>query len=270
VKADWIPNIFRRRAVYNDLADEIQLHIQERTEQLVREGMSAQDAAREARRAFGNRTLVEERSREVWQWPVLESTWSEVRFALRQMRRSPGFTITAMLTLALAIGANAVVFGILNRILIRPLDVPNAKSLYAFETEESQVGHQSYPDYLDFRARNRSFEDLAAFSITEAVLDPGANPSRIFAYETSGNYFDLLGLEPYLGRFFHSNDERGPNSAPYVVLTYSYWHSHFQDDRNMVGRVVLVNRHPFTVIGVAPPGFEGTLLSFLPIALCRL
>jgi predicted permease len=261
---NWIPKIFRRRALYDDLCEEIQLHIEERAEQLIGEGMGAEEAAREARKAFGNRTLLEERSREVWQWPILESIWGDVRFALRQMRRSPGFTITAMLTLALAIGANAVVFGVLNRIVIRPLDVPDARSLYAFETAESQIGHQSYPDYLDFRARNHSFEDLAAFSISEAVLDPGANPSRIFAYETSGNYFDVLALQPFLGRFFHATDERGPNSAPYVVLTFAYWHSHFQDDRGIVGRVVLVNRHPFTVIGVAPPRFEGTLLFFSP------
>jgi len=261
---DWIPSIFRRRALYDDLSEEIELHIEERAEQLRGEGMSAEEAVRQARRAFGNRTLVEERAREVWQWPLLESMWADTRFALRQMRRSPGFTATAVLTLSFAIGANAVVFGVLNRIVIRPLDVPGAKSLYAFETAESQIGHQSYPDYLDFRARNRSFEDLAAFSITQAVLDAGANPSRIFAYETSGNYFDVLGIQPYLGRFFHGEDERGPNSAPYVVLTYSYWHSHFQDDRGVVGRVVQVNKHPFTVIGVAPPAFEGTLLFFSP------
>jgi predicted permease len=261
---NWIPSILRRRELYDDLSEEIQLHIEERAEHLMGQGMSAEEAKREARRAFGNRTLLEERSREVWHWPTLESTWSDVRFALRQMRRSPGFTITAILTLALAIGANAVVFGVLNRVILHPLDVPDAKSLYAFETAESQVGHQSYPDYLDFRSRNRSFEDLAAFTITEAVLDSGANPSRVFAYETSGNYFDVVGLQPYLGRFFHSNDERGPNSAPYVVLAFSYWHSHFQGDRGIVGRVVLVNKHPFTVIGVAPPGFEGTLVFFFP------
>jgi len=261
---NWVPNIFRRRALYDDLSEEIQLHIEERAEQLMRQGMSAEEAKREARKAFGNRTLLEERSREVWQWPTLESIWGDVRFSLRQMRRSPGLTITAMLTLAFAIGANAVVFGVLNRIILHPLDVPDAKSLYAFETAESQIGHQSYPDYLDFRSRNRSFEDLAAFTISESVLDSGANPFRIFAYETSGNYFDVLGLQPYLGRFFHANDERGPDSAPYVVLTYANWHSHFQGDRGVVGRVVLVNKHPFTVIGVAPPGFEGTLLFFFP------
>jgi hypothetical protein len=186
------------------------------------------------------------------------------------MRRSPGFTITAILTLAFAIGANAVVFGVLNRVILHPLDVPNAKSLYAFETAENQIGHQSYPDYLDFRSRNRSFEDLAAFTISQAVLDSGANPSRVWGYETSGNYFGVLGIQPYLGRFFHTNDECGPNSAPYVVLTHAYWHSHFQDDRGIVGRVVLVNKHPFTVIGVAPPDSREVSCSFLPIALCRL
>jgi predicted permease len=264
VKANWIPNIFRRRALYDDLSEEIKLHIEERAEQLMGRGLSADEAAREARKAFGNRTLVEERSREVWRWPSLESIWGDVRFALRQMRRSPGFTITAMLTLAFAIGANAVVFGVLNRAILRPLDVPDAESLYAFETAENQIGHQSYPDYLDFRGRNRSFQDLAALTISEAVLDSGANPSRVFAYETSGNYFDVLGIQPYLGRVFHANDERGPDSAPYIVLTYAYWHSHFQDDRGVVGRVVLVNKHPFTVIGVAPRGFEGTLVFFSP------
>ena len=261
---DWIPNIFRRRVLYDDLHEEIQLHIEERTEQLMAQGMSAEEAKREARKAFGNQAVFEERSREVWQWSTLESIWGDMRFAFRQMRRSPGFTAAAMLTMALAIGANAVVFGVLNRIVLHPLDVPDAKSLYAFETAENQIGHQSYPDYVDFRARNHSFEDLAAFSITEAVLDPGANPSRLWAYETSGNYFDVLQLQPYLGRFFHANDQRGPNSAPYVVLTHGYWRTRFQADRGVVGRIVLINKHPFTVIGVAPPAFQGTLLFFSP------
>ena len=261
---DWIPSIFHRRALYDDLNEEIRLHIEERTELLMRQGLSAAEAEREARRAFGNRTLIEERSREVWQWPMLESAWGDMRLAIRQMRRSPGFTFAAMLTLALAIGANAVVFGVLNRIILHPLDVPDSKSLYAFETAETQIGHQSYPDYLDFRARNRSFEDLAAFGISQAVLDSGKNPARAWAYETSGNYFDVLRIEPYLGRVFHANDERGPNSAPYVVLSYAYWRNHFQADHGVVGRKVLVNKHPFTVIGVAPPAFEGTLLFFTP------
>ena len=82
--------------------------------------------------------------------------------------------------------------------------------------------------------------------------------------EASGNYFDVLGIQPYLGRFFHASDEHGPNSAPYIVLTYAYWHSHFQDDRGVVGRTVQLNKHPFTIVGVAPPEFRGTLLFFFP------
>jgi len=106
---DWIPNIFRRRKLYDDLSEEIRLHIEERAEQLTGEGMGPEKAAREARRVFGNRTLHEERSREVWQWPTLESIWADLRFVLRQLRRSPGFTVAAIVTLALSIGSNAVV-----------------------------------------------------------------------------------------------------------------------------------------------------------------
>src|SRR5246127_1513377 len=227
----------------------------------MRDGMSAEEATRAAGRAFGNRTLLEERSREVWQWPTLESIWADVRFALRQLRKSPGFTITAVLTLTLAIGANAVVFGVLNALILRPLKVPQAESLFVVQ-HGSDVGSHSYPDYLDLRRRNRSFDDLAAWAISQAGLDTGKDPSNVWEYETSGNYFDVLRIQPYLGRFFHASDEHGPNSAPYVVLSYAYWHNHFQDDRTVVGRVVRLNRHPFTIVGVAPPGFQGTVLFF--------
>src|SRR5258707_10639727 len=107
---NWIPDIFRRRKLYDDLSEEIRLHIEERAEQLMGEGISPKEAQRQARLAFGNKTVLEERSREVWQWPTLESIWADVRLALRQLRRSPGFTFAAIATLALAIGANAVVF----------------------------------------------------------------------------------------------------------------------------------------------------------------
>src|SRR6202522_2355478 len=258
---DWIPQIFRRRKFYEDLSEEIRLHIEERTEQLMCDGMSAEEAARAARRAFGNRTLLEERSREVWQWPTLESIWADVRFAMRQLRKSPGFTITAVLTLTLAIGANAVVFGVLNALILRPLNVPQAKSLFVIQHGTETASH-SYPDYLDLRQRNRSFDDVAVFAISQSGLDTGKDPSNAWEYETSGNYFDVLRIQPYLGRFFHDSDEHGPNSAPYLVLSYAYWHSHFRDDRTVVGRVIRLNRHPFTILGVAPPGFQGTILFF--------
>jgi predicted permease len=261
---NWIPSIFRRSKLYDDLSEEIRLHLEERTEQLMSQGLSPKDAAQAARRAFGNRTLLEERCREVWLWPAVESIWGDVRLALRQLRRSPGFTMAAVLTLALAIGANAVVFSVMNAFVLRPLNVPQAQSLYALQHGSEDVANQSYPDYIDLRDRNRSFDGLVAYNVVQAGLDAGADPSRAWVEETSGNYFDALGLQPYLGHVFHAADEHGPNSAPYIVLSYAYWHTHFQDDRGVVGRVVRLNKHPFTIVGVAPPDFHGTILFFNP------
>jgi predicted permease len=261
---DWIPNFLRRRKLYDDLSEEMQLHLEERAEHLMAEGMTPQGAQQAARRAFGNRALLEERSRLEWQWPTLESIWADVRIAVRNLRRSPGFTIAAVVTLALAIGANAVVFGVLNALILRPLNVPDAQSLYTIERGGYKEQTTSYPDYLDLRNRNRSFDGLTAYILTQVVLDTGRNPSEVWGYEVAGNYFDAMKIQPYLGRFFHVADEHGPNSAPYLVLTYAYWHSHFQDDRGIVGRVVQVNRHPYTILGVTPPEFSGTLLFFYP------
>jgi len=261
---NWIPQIFRRRKVYNDLSEEIRVHIEERTEQLVREGMGLEEAERAARVAFGNRTMLEERSREVWQWLTLESIVADLRFAVRQLRKSSGFAFIAVSTLALAIGANAVVFAVLNGLFLRPLNVPQGQSLYALQRGNDTYIIQSYPDYLDLRDRNRSFEGLAAYTISQAGIDTGKDPSHAWLFQVSGNYFDALGIRPYIGRLIHSSDEHGPNSAPYIVLSYAYWHSHFQDDRGAVGRTVRLNKHPFTILGVAPPEFRGTLLFFCP------
>jgi predicted permease len=261
---NWIPAVFRRRKLFDDLSEEMRLHIEERVEQLEIAGLSPREAERQAKIAFGNRALVEQRRREVWQWPMLESIWGDVRLALRQLRHSPGFTSAAILTLALAIGANAVVFGVLNALILRPLNVPNAQTLYTIERGSDKEQDNSYPDYLDLRDRTRSFEGLTAYILAPVGLDTGSNPSQAWTYEVTGNYFDALGIQPYLGRFFHRADEHGPNSAPYIVLGYAYWHNHFQDDRGVVGRQVLVNRHPFTILGVAPPEFHGTLLFLSP------
>jgi predicted permease len=187
----------------------------------------------------------------------------DLRFSLRQLRKSPGFTIAAVLTLAMAIGANAVVFSVMNGLILRPLNVPQAKTLYSVENSGDTLGH-SYPDYLDLRDRNRSFDDLTGYSITQVALNTGEGPTPVWGVEASGNYFDALQIQPYLGRFFHASDEHGPNSAPYIVLSYAYWHSHFHDERGVVGRIVQLNNHPFTILGVAPLGFRATLVFFSP------
>jgi predicted permease len=260
---NWIRDMFRRTTL-EDLSEEMRLHIEERVEQLKGEGILPDEAERRARVAFGNLALVEERSREVWQWRALQSMGSDARLALRQLRRSPGFTVAAVLTLALAIGANAVVFSVLNAFLLRPLNVPHPDSLYQVQHGNEASSYQSYPDYLDLRDRNRSFEGLVAFTADEVGLDEGKDPMEVWLEEASGNYFDALGIQPYLGHFFHAADEHGANSAPYIVLSYEYWHTHFQDDRSVVGRVVRLNRHPFTILGVGPPDFNGTLMFFNP------
>jgi predicted permease len=193
-------------------------------------------------------------------------TWfQDLRYALRQLRNSPGFTVAAVLTLAMAIGANAVVFSVLNGFILKPLNVPDAKSLYLLERTDGSFGMvQSYPDYVDLRDRNHSFDRLAGFGVGQFSLNIGNGPSLLWGLETSSNYFDGMRLHPYLGRFFHDSDDHGPNSAPYIVLGYEYWHSHLRDDRSVVGRVVQLNQHPFTVIGIAPPQFRGTIVFMSP------
>jgi predicted permease len=187
----------------------------------------------------------------------------DIRYALRQLRKSPGFALTAVVTLALGIGANAVVFSVLNALVLRPVNVPHAQNLYTVQI--SQDAAQSYPDYVDLRDKNRTFESMVMFSIMGPVgVDTGGNPSTAWPYLASGNYFDALGIQPYVGRFFHAADEQGANSAPYVVLSYAYWHGHFHDDAGVVGRTVEINKHQLTIVGVAPPAFRGTELFFAP------
>jgi predicted permease len=255
---------FHRSRMNAEMEEELRSHIQNRADDLERFGLKRAEAERRARIEFGSHERFKEESREAYGGNFFETLIQDIRFALRMLRKSPGFAAVAVATLAMAIGANAVVFSILNALILRPLNVPRAESLYEIQRTTSKYPFQSYPDYLDLRDRNRSFDGLTAFNFIEAGLDTGENPSRVIGFEVSGNYFDALGIQPYLGRLIHPSDEHGPNSAPYVVLSYAYWHVYLQDDRGVVGRTVLINKHPLTVIGVTPPGFHGTVLIFSP------
>lgn len=259
-----VPKFFRRSEIAQDMDEELLSHIQHRADDLERTGVTRAEAERRARIEFGGQEKFKEESYEALGGNFIETLIQDVRYSLRGLRKSPGFTAAAVLTLALGIGANAVVFGVLNALILRPLNVPHAATLWGIQRGANNAINHSYPDYLDLRERNRSFEDLAAYNVTSVGLDTGNEPSASWVLETTGNYFDALGIQPYLGRFFHASDEHGPNSAPYIVLTYAFWHSHFQDDRAVVGRIVQVNKHPLTILGVAPPEFRGTILFVFP------
>jgi predicted permease len=256
--------LFRSSQVSTDMDEELRSHIQHRADDLERSGLARAEAERRAHIEFGGQQRFKQESHEELGGHFFEVLLQDIRFALRILRKSPGFTIVAVLTLALAIGANAVVFSVLNALILRPLNVPQPKSLYMIERGDGGSPQQSYPDYLDLRDRNRSFDGIAAYDMATAGIDIGGKPSPVWVYEASGNYFDVLGIQPRLGRFFHRSDEHGPNSAPYIVLSYGFWQTHFQGDPNVMGRLVQVNQHPFTILGVAPSKFRGSELFFAP------
>jgi len=254
---------FHRDQLAHDINEELAAHIQNRADDLERSGMPRAEAERRARIEFGGIERIKEECHESLGGNAVDILQQDLRLALRMLLKSPSFTVLAVLTLALAIGSNAVVFGVMDALILRPLSVPRAESLWGTVYGEDP-GFQSYLNYIDLKNRNHSFEDLAAFNFVFVGLDTGNDPSVASGFAATGNYFDVLGVRPYLGRFFSAADEHGPNSAPYLVLTYAYWHSRFQDDRGIIGRTVQVNKHPFTIIGVAAPDFRGTLLFISP------
>jgi len=256
--------LFLRHKVDREMNEELRSHIAHRADDLERSGVPRTEAERRAAVEFGGRVRFEQESKEQMGGRFVETLLADIRFGFRMLRKTPGFTSAAVITLALAIGANAVVFSVLNGLVLRTVNVPQGQRLFTIERGKDHSPQQSYPDYLDLRERNRSFDDMLAFTIAPVGLDTGGSASSAWVYEASGNYFDMLGLQPYLGRFFHGSDEHGPNSSPYIVLTYSYWRSHFQSDPSVVGRMVQVNKHPYTILGVAAPDFRGTELFFLP------
>ena len=258
----WVRQLFTRRRIYSDLSEEIQQHIAEKIEALMADGMNREDAARAARCEFGNPTRIEESGREAWMWPRVESVLSDVRFAIRKLRKSPGFAATAILTLALGIGANVVVFSVLNGLILRPLNLPDPGNLYQVVHGKTDWSSQSYRDYLDYRDRDRSFSGMMAYQYMRVGLTVDKTAVRSWGYAASGNYFDVLGVQPALGRFFHATDEHGPASAPYIVLSHDFWRRQFDSNPNVLGETVELNRHPFTVIGVAQPSFNGTDATF--------
>jgi predicted permease len=200
----------------------------------------------------------------------MHSITQDVRFCLRKLRKSPGFALTAILTLALGVGANVVVFSVLNALVLRPLNIPEPGNVYQVSRLHAGWDSQSYPDYVDYRDKNTTFSSLAAYSFTGAgVTIPAsgsqqASVTQLWGYEASSNYFDMLGVQPVAGRFFHASDEHGPNSVPYVVISYGFWHDRLNSDPHAIGTVIKLDKHPYTIVGVAPASFHGIELMWWP------
>lgn len=221
--------MFSRRRLYGELSEEIREHVEEKVEELVAGGMPRKEAAATARRQFGNVTLIEEDGRNVWGWPRLEDFVADVRYGLRTLRKSPGFTAVAVLTLALGIGANSAIFSLVNSVLLRPLPYRDAARLVWVSNDMPQQ-HASLAmesDYFGWRRANHVFEDVAAYEPGETfTLTGGSGPEHIQAGRATYNFLDVLGVAPRIGRPFKPEEDR-PGVAHVALLTDSLWRPTF-------------------------------------------
>jgi predicted permease len=233
-------------------------HLAMRTEENIRVGMNPEEAHRQARLKFGAVEAIRGDYAAEGSLPFLENLLADIRFALRVLRKSPAFTIVSVLTLTLAIGANVVVFGVLNGLVLHPLAVPEGNRIYQVQTKRSEAISISYANYADIRDRNSTFSSLAIFRLARIGIGVRGMAQPVWGYEVSGNYFPMLRIKPQLGRLLVPADDAKENGSQVAVLSYACWKVRFGGDPTIVGRTVSVNSHPYTVIGVAPEGFNGT------------
>jgi macrolide transport system ATP-binding/permease protein len=275
---NWLKQIFSRRRLYNDLSDEMRQHLEEKIDELVASGISKKEATAAARRQFGNVTLIEQDSREVWQWPSLEDFFMDLRFGLRMLAKTPIFTVVAVLTLGFGIGLNTTLFSVFNAVALKPVPVRNSTKIVRLERwfrnnmhGDSQYAF-SYQEFRYFAEQNRVFSGLIATSFPLRVaaslpLDPAAarvskgllgSPENAIVQLVSENYFAELGVLPALGRGFRPEKGEVAGADPVVVLSHPYWRTRFSSDPLILGKVLKINNAAFTVIGVAPREFVGT------------
>jgi putative ABC transport system permease protein len=255
---NWVTQLVARRKQQRDLADEMRQHLAERVDALVEDGLPIREAEDAARREFGNVVLIAEQGREVWRWAWIEDLSSDVQYAVRQLRRAPAFTLTIVLTLALGIGANATVFSVVNTVLLRPLPFPEADRLVSVRSIDARdPGHLttlSYPTFFDFRRDNRVFEQIASYRDDQLTLTGRGLPVLLSGQIVSWDLFPLLGVQLALGRGFLPSDEKTGQRA--VVLSHGLWTSRFGADPAVVGTAATLDSQPYTVVGVAPAGFN--------------
>ena len=254
--------LFGRERRTSELREEFCAHLAMEEQENLESGMSREEAHYAALRCFGNVTLAQEGSTEMWGWNSIETFLQDLRYAWRMLRRNPGFTAVAVLSLALGVGANALVFSVVNALLLRSLPVERPDQLVFLESKSGIT--QSFPNYRDLRDRNKAFSGLVGYRLVPMEFESASGATRIWGLLATGNYFDMLGLRPVMGRFFHQADDLHPGASPYAVLSYSAWRGRFGGDSGIVGKTVRINRLPYTVLGVAPPDFHGTELWYWP------
>ncbi|MDE3156889.1 MAG: ABC transporter permease [Acidobacteriota bacterium] len=254
-------SIVRRRRVEAELDDELQFHLDRQVEQYLARGLAPDEAARRARVALGGLDQVKEECRDARGIRPLDDLAQDLRFGLRVLRKSPGFTLIAVVTLALGICATSTILSWIDSTLLDPIpgaaDTSDLVTVMRGTITEHPSPPFSYPDYVDLRNRTTTLSGLLAYHDDFVSLTGVGKPERIYGALTTANYFDLLGVKPILGRGFTPGEESTPGGAPVVVLSYAFWQSHFGASPSAVGRSVRINRHTYTVIGVAPPGFQG-------------
>src|SRR5947208_3067074 len=261
-----IAALFRRRRLEKDLDDELRSHLEMAIELNARKGMSPADARREALRSFGGLEQTKEIYRDQRGLPMIETTLQDLRFGLRMLRRSAGFSTLAILCLTLGIGANAAVFSWIEGILFRPYPaVAHQERLFALggtARGTSEANGLSWPDFLDLRRSCTSCEESFVSKITGSTLSIGDHAETATGSIVSANYFNAIGVRPILGRGFEPSDDVGNDSHPVVVISYQLWRNRFKGDPEIIGKMQRFNNVPHTIIGVAPEKFYGTFVGW--------
>jgi predicted permease len=264
----WLQQIFHRRRIYDDLAEEVHEHLEERTEQLMRtENMSRQEAQQAAKRAFGNPTLIEERSREPWRWPRIENLLRDLSFSARLLRKSPGFAAVAILTITLGVGANTAVFSLLNGLLLRPLPVPDAQQLVLLRIQPAEFGYSfCAPLFRALESHHETFSSVYGFSNRPLQIRGPNGSEEISGVLVSGQYFEALATPAQLGRTLTPADDRketGVGGFP-VVISDSFWKTRFNRASDILRRPLTIGNAAFTIVGVMPRTFLGADANFRP------
>src|SRR6266849_244986 len=258
--------LFRRRRLEDDLDEELRSHLEMAVERNLGKGMSAEDARREALRSFGGVEQTKENYRDQRGLPMIETTLQDLRFGLRMLRRSPGFSLLAILCLTLGIGANAAVFSWVEGILFRPYPlVSHQEQLLALTgTARGESGPTgiSWPDLLDLERSSTLIDSFIVNKIMGTTLSVGDRAERMTGSIVSANYFDAIGVHPILGRGFESGEDVGRNAHPVTVISYQLWKGKYKRDPQIIGKTERLNGVIHTIVGVEPEGFYGTFVGW--------